>query len=785
MLYNYLKVILRNFVSDGMYTFIIIFGLAIGLAASLIIGQYVHFELSFDNQYKDKDRIFYTYMKWRNGEGNGDALCEAAVAPLINRSIPEVQRSVRIVPFKWQKGDEMVLRKVENRKTLFYTRVTQAYQVDRDFLDFFSIPMVEGNHKEALNDHYSIVITKRLAEKFFGNEPALNKMLKWTYYGNPVDVKVTGVTENPLPNSSIQYDMLILIYGEHLDNLWNWGIFKTFVKLHPSADQATVEKKINAAAAVPLNNMNKENGTINTIHLFPFKNFHFYKTYNSNGVSTIAFTGDRRIITFFITLGIIILIISWVNYINLTTARALHRAKEVGLRKVNGANRRNIILQFLTEFFSLNLISLLLAFTITQLCFGTFANSIGSKAEWILWREPVFWVIAFGFLIFSTLASGLYPAFVMSNYNPAKVLKGVYGRSQGGIRIRKGMVLAQVGLSVFLLMSIYVIAHQLNFMQTKALGISPEQVLVIRLDELDSTYSRYEAFDRWRAKASSLKDIKSVGGGYGYPGEAGIDTQGYFRANDPEQKITGFQVYSIIGEYPETMDMQLLEGKTFGSYLGNDSTKVIISESAAHNLGFDSPASAIGQEITMHRLVKNQNYRIIGVIKDFSTSTKEVPQGVVLHNGHLREGDGFLTYTNFFVMKLATQNLASTLNAIQHEWSDTFNDAPFDYFFLDTYFDTFYKEERQFVGVFGFFSIVGVVITCMGLFGLSLFETGSRIKEVGDTKVNGWFTIRHHVAFFQSIPEAYPAGFCRQHTRWYMDPERLVEKLSAANRIGC
>ena len=299
------------------------------------------------------------------------------------------------------------------------------------------------------------------------------------------------------------------------------------------------------------------------------------------------------------------------------------------------------------------------------------------------------------------------------------------------------MVLAQVGLSVFLLMSIYVIAHQLNYMQTKALGISPEQVLVIRLDELDIAHSRYEAFDRWRTTASNLKDVKSVGGGYGYPGEAGIDTQGYFRTNDPEQKTTGFQLYSIIGEYPETMDMQLLEGKTFGSYLANDSTKVIISESAAYDLGFDSPASALGQEITMHRLEGNRDYRVIGVIKDFSTSTKEVTQGVVLHNGHIRQGSNFLTYTNFFVMKLTTQNLASTLNEIQHEWSDTFNDTPFDYFFLDTYFNTFYKEERQFASVFGFFSVIGVVVTCMGLFGLSLFDTGSRTKEVGIRKSLG------------------------------------------------
>ena len=186
------------------------------------------------------------------------------------------------------------------------------------------------------------------------------------------------------------------------------------------------------------------------------------------------------------------------------------------------------------------------------------------------------------------------------------------------------MVLAQVGLSVFLFNDIYVIAHQLNYMQTKNLGISPEQVLVIRLDELDNAHSRYEAFDRWKTTTSNLKNVKSVGGGYAYPGEAGADSQSYFRTNNPERKPTGFPLYSIIGEYPETLDMQLLEGKTFDSSLTNDSTKVIISESAAHDLGFASPSSAFGQEITMRRPVRDHDYSVIGVIKDFSTSTKEL-----------------------------------------------------------------------------------------------------------------------------------------------------------------
>ncbi len=198
--------------------------------------------------------------------------------------------------------------------------------------------------------------------------------------------------------------------------------------------------------------------------------------------------------------------------------------------------------------------------------------------------------------------------------------------------------------------------------------------------------------------------------------------------------MVGFQLHATFGEYLETMSMQLLEGKTFSSYAPEDSTKVIITERAAQDLEFDSPASAIGQEIVLNRLDGDLYYEIIGVIKDFSTSMKEPPQGLVIHH---REIYSFDTRINFFLVKLSTQNVSSTMAEVQREWSALFNDTPFDYFFLDTYFDTFYKEERQFAGVFGFFSIIGVTITCMGLFGLSLFDTGSRTKEVGIRKSLG------------------------------------------------
>jgi len=288
-----------------------------------------------------------------------------------------------------------------------------------------------------------------------------------------------------------------------------------------------------------------------------------------------------------------------------------------------------------------------------------------------------------------------------------------------------------------LLMSIYGIAHQLSYMQNKKLGMSTEEVLVIRLDELDTAFTRYEAFEHWRVRMANQTGVYNVAAADVYPGERGNGLQGFHRINDPGKKVAGCQIYAILGDYSETMSMKLLEGRTFSSYTAYDSTIVMISETAARDMGFDSPASAIGQEISMHRGAGNRTFKVVGVIGDFFTSVKDPAQGVVMLNGHWNENGGYVAYTNFFIMKLSTQNVASTMQKIQQEWSATFNDAPFDYFFLDTFFNTFYKEERQFAGVFGFFSIIGVVVTCMGLFGLSLFDTGSRTKEVGIRKALG------------------------------------------------
>ena len=450
MMYNYLKIILRNFRNDRLYTVIIILGLSVGLSCCLMIAQYIHFELSFDKDVKDRDQIYYAYMRWESPEGEYDMLCHPAVGPLIKTSVPEVSDFVRMAPGMVVPGanhDELVLTTETGGESAFNERENAMYFADPEVLTIFSIPMRTGDAQSALRDLYSVVITEGLAEKLFPGGKALDKLIKVKFSRTVAEFKITGIAENPKHNSSLRFKALFSMNSldrwNALENSWTFSAFSTFIKLRPGADPLTVQRKINAAAKEHLTALEKQFSIKESIQLFPFSQFHFYHSFNGWGIATVKFTGDKRLIIFFGILGVLILIVSWANYINLTTARALRRAREVALRKVNGAGRRNIIIQFITEFLFLNITSMFLALTIAQLLFTQFVRVIGSNAQWTFWWDPLFWLIVTVFIIVSTIASGFYPAFIISAYNPAKVLKGNFSKSQSGTTIRNGLVLLQ------------------------------------------------------------------------------------------------------------------------------------------------------------------------------------------------------------------------------------------------------------------------------------------------------------------------------------------------------
>jgi putative ABC transport system permease protein len=738
MIFNYLKIIIRNFLTDKLYTFIIVFGLAIGLATCLIIAQYIHFEMSYDRHVKSKDLIYYSYLTWKGKDGQADGKCFPAIGPFFDRTLPEVESSVRIAPGGLDKGDRFVLRREENGKIVFYSQVDNLFLADSEVMNFFSIPMFAGNSESALREPNTMVITRSLAEKFFPKEDPINKTLSMQFgKGARLEFKITGVTENPLPNSTLQfnalYSMETLRKIWDIDNQWMLGEFQTFIKVHPGSDHKSIERKINEAAT-PMRALESQLNCKIIINLFPFTGFHFFRHDNSLSTGGIQFTGDKKLITYFAILASLILIISWGNYINLTTARALRRAKEVGLRKVSGASRKNLVIQFLSEFLFFNTISILLAFTIAQLLFHPFARMIGSNATWVLWTEPMFWLVIVLFLILSTLVSGFYPSFIMSDYKPSKVLKGNFVRSQSGSTVRKGLVLVQFGLSVFMIMSIYVISRQLFFMQREDLGMAIDQVVVIRTNELDTALSRTTALEQWKSKVETMDYIKDISAAGIFPGEDKLRAMLFHLLSDPEKDGKALLTTQISGNYFNTMGLELLYGRDFTPDPLADSDKVVINEKAAWELGFKKPLSAIGEKIILTE--RGMKLEVIGVVKDFNLNLKIPLAGELFTHVNFYNVRQLPDY-NFFLVKLSTDDLSTSIANMEKEWRQLFADAPFDYFFLDSYFGTFYKEDQQFAEVFGFFSVIGILLTCMGLFGLSLYDTGSRAKEIGIRKSLG------------------------------------------------
>lgn len=732
MLKSYLKIILRDFLSNGTYSLIIIFGLSVGIAVCMIIAQYVVFEKSFETQYIDADRIFYTYIDWQDDQGRSDYSCHPAVGPLIKRTIPEVESVIRIAPVGLNWGDEWVIQRKRDGKMADDSRIDHMYAADPEVLEFLSIQMIEGDPHSALDDPNSIVISQSVAARFFPNEMALNNTLYLGVYA----LKVTGVMADPSANSTLRYNGFVPLefydrfFGKgYFESAWKWPVFQTFIKLKLAAQSDLVEKKINLAAQPQLDNLKKEFNLIQSVKLYPFRDFHFYRPYNNSGASPVKFTGDKRVLNFFLMVATLIILTSWANHINLSIAHSLRRAKEVGLRKVNGADRNNLILQFLLEFFLVNTIAFLLALTITQLTFDVFATAIGSRAEWMLWKLPGFWLVVALFLIISTIASGVYPAFVMSNYNPIKVLKGRFSHSQGGIKLRKMLVIVQFGLAAFLVMSIYVISRQLFFLQTKDLGMTTNQVIVIRLDGLEENLSRDAAFERWKVNIQHYPDVLNASAISNYPGDKEPRFQQYYIITNPKRKIF-MECNTITGDYLKTLGLSLRCGRNLLDDLDADSTKVIITETGTRELGFENPESALGQKLIYS--TTNNTYEIVGVVKDFSTSLKVPPYSSIFHFKKSPHNA-----TRHFIVRLSSADLPASLSKLEDQWKILFNGAPFDYFFLDSYFDTFYQQEREFAGVFGFFSVVGVVITCMGLFGLSMYNTGGRIKEIGIRKSLG------------------------------------------------
>lgn len=725
MIKNYLLIAGRNLMKRKVYSFINIFGLAIGVAVCLVILKYVDFELSYDRYHKNAANIYRTTTtQYRQGELRGTSVLSGyAQGPALLADIPEVKRYTRTHPMYG--GAVMSFYRSEGEPSTFYEEGIQM--VDSTFLDMFTYQAIYGDLSTALDKPSSIVLTKKTAARYFkpGEEP-IGKTIKVSGGWCPGDYEVTAVIENVPENSHFLFDVLLPIhnvlqnrqYTE--DNGWGWNNFVSYVELHDNTTPQQVEAKLASFIEKYRGTDLKEVNGKDVLGFQPILDIHLRPGMNYDSAATMSV----NTIYFFIVISIFILAIAWVNYINLSTARAMERAREVGIKKAIGAFRSQLISQFIVESVLVNLIGVILALLIAIAILPVLGNIVGKEFAFDF-GDPRLYAILFALFFIGSIASGAYPAFILSSFRITEVIKGKSERTVGGFSLRKALVVFQFVSSLVLIAGTFAIYRQLIFMRSMDKGLTMEQMVIVNgpavLDGGNGRQRLMTAKDELKA----IPGVLNVATSGATPG-AGYNWGGQFRkVGAPVEDNKSGSVVWVDPDFIDTYNVQILAGKKFDIALKSSMNGVIVNEAALQVYGLGTPEQAMNEQ-----LILGDTTEIVGVAKNFHWNSLKTD-----HTPFMFKADTIMGRA--FSIHISTNNVQKTLEAIETKYKEVFPGNPFDFYFLDDFFDKQYKDDQQFAKIFGLFAGLAIVIACLGLWGLASFTTTQKLKEIGIRKVLG------------------------------------------------
>ena len=750
MIKNYFLIAFRNLTKNKAFSFINITGLAVGMAASLLIIQYVSFELSFDNFHIKKDRVFRVSQdRYEHGKLSTQWAGGAfAAGNAFKNNFPEVEDYVKLV-------DAGPILAVNNDQRL---TLQKTYFAGKSFFNIFSYTLISGDPKTALQDIFSAVITETNAKKLFGTVNAVGKTFKYDVQL----LKVTGVMKDFPENTHFRCDLLIswatflkdVGPKNDIDNAWLNDGCLTYLLLKPGVNPKVLEAKFVPFVDKIYKKLNWS-GNAAKYHLQPLESIHL----QSHLMLEAEPNGDGKSVYLLAGIAIFVIIIAWINYINLATARGIGRAKEVGVRKTLGSVKSQLLAQFMLEAMLLNGLAIILSIALIIVFLPIFSAISGQYITFTLLLKPVFWIAVLCLFLFGSFFSGFYPAIVLSNFQPAEVMKGKLSASPRGILLRKIMVVFQFAASIFLLIGSLTVYRQVSFMEKQKLGINIDQTLVIKqpLAHVDSFYRSMTAF-----KNESLRNpaIKSVTVSTSIPGEPVQWNAGGIKLTGTDQSM-GKQ-YRIIGgdyDYLKAYNAKLVAGRLFSKDFSTDPHAVVFNMKAVQQMGFDKPEQAIGKQIDFW----GQVYTIVGVVNNYHQQSLHDAYDALIFRC-IPDVRGQVS------VKVSTANLPQTIAALKSNWKAFFPGDQFDYFFLDQHFNEQYHADRQFGAVFAAFTGIGIFVACLGLFGLVSFTIVQRTKEIGIRKVLGAsvnsilqllyedFARLVLIAFVVSAPLAWYAG---------------------------
>ncbi len=726
MFRNYIRIAYRNLKRNKVLSFINIFGLAVGLATCILMITYIFSELGYDMQNKNADRIFRVVYK-ADKKINNDKAWACTSAPIawgLKSDMTEVEEVTRLL--KFPSLDKMLLKYDHGDATKqFYE--TNGYYVDSTFFKIFSYDLIYGNVQTALKDPNSIVISNEISQKLFGNENPVNKLIVVGLpYGN-FNYTVKGVFNDSKIKSHIPAHFFLSMrngdVGTWVDAQTNWAtnnIFYTYVKLKEGADPKLFEKKlqpfIDRRAGVDLRDL----GVSRQLFIQALPDIYLH----SNLDAEIASNGN---ITYLYVLGSIaffVLLIACINFMNLSTARSMKRAKEVGIRKVLGAEKRSLIYQFLGESIIMSCFALLLALAMAFVLMPFFSNIIQKKLT--LADQPGIWLWILVLTIVTGILSGFYPAFYLSSFRPISVLKGKLVNNFSGADIRKGLVVFQFVISICLILGVVIIERQLRFMDSQELGFNKSQQIIIPLQNPD-VIKNYQALKDELLKNAGIKNVSS---GSTYPGIANIDDLLFYAEGKSVKDVVDVSLANVENGYFETLGFKLIAGRWFSKEFTADSNSIVLNETAIRQLGYNMQ-TAVGKKIYCDFKGSHNIMLIVGIVKDFNFESLYNPIKPFGFN------TTFGNKHSYVIANIATNNYTQTLKDMNLAWSRVNPGTPFVYSFLDMDFQKNYEKDQRASGIVSYFTVVAILIACLGLFGLSAFAAEQRVKEIGIRKVLG------------------------------------------------
>ncbi|GAB3524999.1 ABC transporter permease [Emticicia fontis] len=717
MIRIYLTIAWRTLLKHKAISLIMIIGLSLSMAAFMLITRYVLDELSYDDFHVNAERIYRINLNdYKNKVlTTSSALSYYAEAPVIKESIPEVEDFVRV-----HRADGMINYRKPNGEIVSFQEKNGFY-ADASFFDVFSFPLLKGSASEVLQSPESVVISASMAKKYFGDENPIGKILQMTSEWQSGNYLVSGVFADAPKNSHFHFDFIFAIdnllkNGQFVNGGWYWANFHTYLLLKPQANISSVENLMANVIKKHLVGLWQQYNISQTMTLQPIGDIHLNPLKNSE----IEPGGKIEVIYVLMVVAALILIIGLLNYTNLSTVMGMERAKEVGIRKTLGSEKRQLVVQFFLESFIFNFLSLLIGigfFLITTL---TIAQS-----DFSILSQPVFYLIITGVFCASFILSGLYPALVLSSFKPMSVLKGRLITSVTGQLFRKGLVVFQFSASILLIISTIVINQQIKFMQKQDLGMDINQKLIINAPRILRTGSFTNDMTLFKDRILSNTHIKNVTASSSVPGREIFWTAEFQQFHEAANNFKLCHVVAIDEDFIPAYQMKLLAGRNFTKEMMLDDQAIIINETAMKAFGFLSPESALNQEIG-----DASPKKIVGVVKDFhQESLKSTTKPIVFQ--HILWNSTFLSLT------LQSKDIKSTLFMIEEIYKNAFPNNAFEYFFLDTYFQQQYESDERLAKLFNWFAGMAIYIACLGLLGLAMFTARSRTKEIGIRKVLG------------------------------------------------